>query len=160
MQVTGEYVPLPTLSTPTSEGFGQAEYDAEQEGTAEDVLLGQTSSEPIIDAAAEKRLVRKLDWRILPVLCLLYLFACTCESRRTHYLPNVTSCFLRLSDLDRSNLGNARLQGLPEDALGGDPSGKLFAWVNSAFFFSYVSYHLFCDVLRGARCDGRIAIVL
>ncbi|KAI6044021.1 major facilitator superfamily domain-containing protein [Pisolithus marmoratus] len=29
-------------------------------------------------------------------------------------------------DLDRSNLGNARLQGLPEDTLGGDPTGALF----------------------------------
>jgi hypothetical protein len=25
---------------------------------------------------AERNLVRKLDWRILPVTCLLYLFAC------------------------------------------------------------------------------------
>ena len=41
--------------------------------------------------------------------------------------------------LDRSNLGNARLQGLPEDTLNGDPTGKLFDWVTSAFYFSYVS---------------------
>ncbi|KAJ8495193.1 hypothetical protein ONZ45_g12963 [Pleurotus djamor] len=55
----------------------------------------------------EKALVRKLDRRILPLACLLYLFAY----------------------LDRSNLGNARLQGLPEDVLGGDPSGVLFDWI-------------------------------
>jgi hypothetical protein len=41
-------------------------------------------------------------------------------------------------DLDRSNLGNARLLGLPGDVLGGDPTGMLFDWVNSAFFFTYV----------------------
>ncbi|KAF8830563.1 hypothetical protein HHX47_DHR2000927 [Lentinula edodes] len=72
----------------------------------------------------EKRLIRKLDRRILPIACLLYLFAY----------------------LDRSNLGNARvLTGtndgkppLPTDALGGDPTGILFDWVNSAFFFSYI----------------------
>ncbi len=46
---------------------------------------------------------------------------------------------IRIKDLDRSNLGNARLQGLPEDALHGDPTGVLFDWVNSAFFFPYVS---------------------
>ena len=40
--------------------------------------------------------------------------------------------------LDRTNIGNARLQGLPEDALNGDPTGTLFDWVTSAFFFSYV----------------------
>ena len=40
--------------------------------------------------------------------------------------------------LDRSNLGNARLQGLPADTLHGDPTGVLFDWVTSAFYFSYV----------------------
>ena len=28
---------------------------------------------------------------------------------------------------------------LPQDILGGDPTGILFDWINSAFFFSYVS---------------------
>ncbi|TEB34142.1 MFS general substrate transporter [Coprinellus micaceus] len=65
---------------------------------------------------AERNLVRKLDWRILPVTCLLYLFAY----------------------LDRSNLGNARLQGLPEDVLGGDPTGKKFDWIVSVFYISYI----------------------
>ncbi|KAJ7717634.1 MFS general substrate transporter [Mycena maculata] len=69
-----------------------------------------------VDPEEERRLVRKLDRRILPITCLLYLFAY----------------------LDRSNLGNARLQGLPQDTLGGDPTGKLFDWVNSIFFFSYI----------------------
>lgn len=64
----------------------------------------------------EYLLVRKLDRRILPIACLMYLFAF----------------------LDRSNLGNARLQGLPADVLGGDPTGKRFDWVNSVFFFSYI----------------------
>ncbi|KAI0760249.1 MFS general substrate transporter [Fomes fomentarius] len=64
----------------------------------------------------EKRLVRKLDLRIMPMICIIYLFAY----------------------LDRTNLGNARLQGLPRDVLHGDPTGVLFDWVNSAFFFSYI----------------------
>ncbi|KAF9239791.1 major facilitator superfamily domain-containing protein [Melanogaster broomeanus] len=77
-------------------------------------------SSPVPQASAtpeeEKRLVRKLDKRILPLTCLLYLFAF----------------------LDRSNIGNARLQGLPQETLGGDPSGLLFEWVTSAFYFSYI----------------------
>jgi hypothetical protein len=81
----------------------------------------------------ERRLVRKLDNRILPITCLLYLFAC----RYTNFFPGMFSSFSL--DLDRTNLGNARLQGLPEDVLGGDPTGQLFDWINSAFFFSYVS---------------------
>lgn len=64
----------------------------------------------------ERRLVRKLDRRILPITCLMYLCAY----------------------LDRSNLGNARLQGLAKDVLGGDPTGKRFDWVNSIFFLSYI----------------------
>ncbi|TDL18778.1 MFS general substrate transporter [Rickenella mellea] len=69
-----------------------------------------------VQSPEERALVRKLDRRILPIACLMYLFAY----------------------LDRSNLGNARLQGLPQDTLHGDPTGKLFDWVNSAFFFSYI----------------------
>jgi hypothetical protein len=42
-----------------------------------------------IDPEAEKRLVRKLDWRLIPWLCLLYL----------------------ISFLDRTNIGNAKIQG-------------------------------------------------
>ncbi|GBE87251.1 Uncharacterized transporter [Sparassis crispa] len=64
----------------------------------------------------ERRLVRRLDARIMPIACILYFFAY----------------------LDRTNLGNARLQGLPQDILHGDPTGKLYDWVNSAFFFSYI----------------------
>lgn len=86
-----------------------------------------------ISSSAERKLVRKLDMRIMPIACILYLFACE--------FPPITSQVISKtprSDLDRSNLGNARLQGLPEDTLGGDPTGELFDWVNSAFFFSYV----------------------
>ncbi|KAI0760252.1 MFS general substrate transporter [Fomes fomentarius] len=68
------------------------------------------------DASKEKQLVRKLDMRIMPIVCLLYLFAY----------------------LDRINLGNARLQGLPQDVLHGDPTGVLYDWANSAFYFSYI----------------------
>ncbi|KAI0689936.1 MFS general substrate transporter [Cerioporus squamosus] len=84
-------------------------------------------------AAEERRLVRKLDMRIMPMLCIMYLFAY----------------------LDRINLGNARLQGLPQDVLHGDPTGVLFDWVNSAFYFSYI----LCPVpavLLAKLCPPRI----
>ncbi|KAF7316435.1 MFS general substrate transporter [Mycena indigotica] len=83
-----------------------------QDPNVESVSVSSQNFEP----AEERRLVRKLDGRILPITCLLYLFAY----------------------LDRSNLGNARLQGLPKDTLGGDPTGHLFDWVNSVFFFAYI----------------------
>ncbi|EEB93627.1 hypothetical protein MPER_07685, partial [Moniliophthora perniciosa FA553] len=89
--------------------------------SAEDVKLEPVEKENYNETpeswfGEEKKLVRRLDKRILPITCLLYLFAY----------------------LDRTNLGNARLQQLPEDTLGGDPTGVLFDWVNSAFFFSYI----------------------
>ncbi|KAH7928055.1 MFS general substrate transporter [Leucogyrophana mollusca] len=83
----------------------------------------QEDSEPLVyldQQAEERKLLRKLDKRILPITCLLYLFAY----------------------LDRSNLGNARLQGLPQDTLGGDPTGELFGWVNSAFFITYILFQV------------------
>jgi len=73
-----------------------------------------------VDDEDERRLVKKIDRRILPIACLMYLFAF----------------------LDRSNLGNARLQGLPQDTLHGDPTGVLFDWLTSAFYIPYV-----CNVI-------------
>ncbi|KAG8680665.1 hypothetical protein FRC08_016118 [Ceratobasidium sp. 394] len=58
------------------------------------IVLGQDEqlAEPL-DDKADKRLVRKLDWNLLPLVSLLYL----------------------LSFLDRSNIGNARVVGLATD---------------------------------------------
>jgi len=51
------------------------------------------SSDLLFDDRTTKRLIRKIDWRIIPFLSLLYL----------------------LSFLDRTNIGNARLAGLEKD---------------------------------------------
>ncbi len=91
--------------------------------------------DPTNSAAQERRLVRKLDMRIMPMLCMMYLFAC---KSTTSLRTSLQLSFVFYSDLDRINLGNARLQGLPQDVLHGDPTGVLFDWVNSAFYFSYV----------------------
>ncbi|OSC96345.1 hypothetical protein PYCCODRAFT_1441111 [Trametes coccinea BRFM310] len=87
-------------------------FDEKAPSVDRDVVV---EAEPVSPSVEEKRLVRKLDWRIMPIACIMYLFAY----------------------LDRTNLGNARLQGLPQDTLHGDPTGVLFDWVNSVFFFSY-----------------------
>ncbi|KAI0763076.1 MFS general substrate transporter [Trametes elegans] len=90
-------------------------------------------AEPVSPSVEERRLVRKFDWRIMPIACIMYLFAY----------------------LDRSNLGNARLQGLPKDALHGDPTGKLFDWVNSVFFISYIICQIPATILS-KLCPPRI----
>lgn len=61
--------------------------------------------------AEEKRVIRKVDWLLLPILTILYL----------------------LSFLDRSNIGNARIEGLVTDVGITDYSTLL-----AVFFIGYV----------------------
>jgi hypothetical protein len=128
---------MPQSSHPAEDDKGKVSAD---EKAVSNVATRSATNE--VDPEEERRLVRKLDTRILPIACLMYLFAC--EYLHLICVYNVlTLFFLRpCSDLDRSNLGNARLQGLPDDILDGDPSGKKFDWVNSIFFFSYVRVEL------------------
>ncbi|KAI0918640.1 hypothetical protein AcV5_002573 [Taiwanofungus camphoratus] len=93
-----------------------ADIEKKASNTDEKVEDISRAIEAASSSADERKLVRRLDTRIMPIVCILYLFAY----------------------LDRSNLGNARLQGLPQDTLHGDPTGNLFQWVNSAFYFSYI----------------------
>ncbi|KAK9446186.1 retrograde regulation protein 2 [Metarhizium brunneum] len=67
-----------------------------------------------IDAAAERRLVRKLDVIIIPTFFIIYM----------------------MSFLDRINISNARIQDMPKDL---DLSGKKF---NVALLVYYASYIL------------------
>jgi len=66
----------------------------------------------LLDEKEEKRLYRKIDWHLLPILALLYLVAF----------------------LDRGNIGNARLSGLEAD-LNMTPGD--YALALSIFFVSY-----------------------
>ncbi|KZP01013.1 MFS general substrate transporter [Calocera viscosa TUFC12733] len=88
-----------------------------REGRAVAPALAPLEEPIVMDFVAEHKLIRKIDRMLMPLLMTIYLFAF----------------------LDRSNLGNARLQGLPQDLLGGDPSGQLFAWLNAAFFFAFIT---------------------
>lgn len=61
----------------------------------EDVAIDgkeRQDGETFIDPVAEKKLLRKIDFRVIPALWLLFLMAF----------------------LDRTNIGNARIQGLTE----------------------------------------------
>ncbi|QYT01737.1 Major Facilitator Superfamily protein [Trichoderma simmonsii] len=64
------------------------------------------------DTKRQKELLRKIDWRLLPVLTVFYL----------------------ISFMDRSNIGNARLQGLEADL---HLSPSQFNWCLTIFFFPY-----------------------
>ncbi|KAJ0157981.1 putative transporter, partial [Colletotrichum tanaceti] len=69
------------------------------------------------DAAVEKKIVRKLDMHIIPLVMLLYLF----------------------SFLDRVNIGNARLYNLERDL---DMHGNQFQVAVSILFVTYIIFEV------------------
>ncbi|KAL1917030.1 uncharacterized protein VTP21DRAFT_5228 [Calcarisporiella thermophila] len=76
-------------------------------------------AELLVDATLEeeRRLVRKLDLRLIPFLALLYL----------------------LSFLDRINLGNAKLDTIESDL---NTTGAEFNWALSIFFIGYILFEV------------------
>ncbi|CAD6454357.1 d784c3a0-d163-423c-926f-9ec128be12a0 [Sclerotinia trifoliorum] len=71
-----------------------------------------------IDPEIEKRVVRKLDKRLIPLVMLLYL----------------------LSYLDRSNIGNAKTAGMTKDL---DISSPEYEWLLTIFYISYIVFEWF-----------------
>ncbi|OAQ97977.1 hypothetical protein LLEC1_00536 [Akanthomyces lecanii] len=69
----------------------------------------------IIDAKTERKLLRKLDMYFVPIIMFVYL-----------------TCFL-----DRSNIGNVKVAGMPED-IGASP--KEFSTAVSIFYATYVAF--------------------
>lgn len=107
-------------------------------------VLEDKSEVSSINTVDERKLVAKLDRRILPIICFAYLFECM------WFHPSIKlKKHLMCVVLDRSNLGNARLQGLPQDTLHGDPTGKKFDWVTSVFYFSFV-----CSASKTSEFDS------
>ncbi|KAI0200316.1 major facilitator superfamily domain-containing protein [Astrocystis sublimbata] len=70
----------------------------------------------------EKKILRKMDIRLIPMLALLYL----------------------LSFLDRGNIGNAKIEGLQEDLMMTDDQYNLCLTV---FFFSYAAFEVPSNLL-------------
>ncbi|KAI4804944.1 MFS general substrate transporter, partial [Aureobasidium sp. EXF-8845] len=72
-------------------------------------------SAPYIDPVIEKRVVRKIDWNLVPLLMALYL----------------------LAFLDRSNIGNAKIAGMAK-AL--DLNADRYSWLLTIFYISYILF--------------------
>ncbi|KAK3055710.1 hypothetical protein LTR09_003631 [Extremus antarcticus] len=70
----------------------------------------------------ERTLIRKLDWRLLPAIIVLYL----------------------LSFLDRSNVANAKVEGLAEDLNISD--GQYLSGL-TLFFLGYVLFEIPCNII-------------
>ncbi|KAI9810332.1 MAG: hypothetical protein M1827_006299 [Pycnora praestabilis] len=68
-----------------------------------------------VDPEAERRVVRRLDWRVPPLVGAMYL----------------------LSFLDRSNIGNARIAGMTKD-LG--LTSQRYSWLLTIFYITYILF--------------------
>ncbi|KAL3442660.1 major facilitator superfamily domain-containing protein [Aspergillus insuetus] len=81
-------------------------------------------ADPPIDPSLEKKLLWKVDLRLVPPLAFLYL----------------------LAFLDRINIGNARIQGL-EESLNMDPEGSQYNIALFVFFITYVLFEIPSNML-------------
>ncbi|RFU73199.1 hypothetical protein TARUN_9055 [Trichoderma arundinaceum] len=70
----------------------------------------------------EKKILRKMDLRLIPMLAILYL----------------------LSFLDRGNIGNAKIEGLQEDL---NLSPDQYNWCLTVFFFTYAAFEVPSNLL-------------
>lgn len=100
----------------------------------------------------ERRLVRKVDLVLLPIVGILYILNCesTC-SEAWGALAHVTP------DIDRQNLAVAKLQGIMEDL---NLSTQQFATAISILFVGYIPFQLPSNLIisrvpRPGLCKGQ-----
>ncbi|KAK5452964.1 hypothetical protein LTS15_007113 [Exophiala xenobiotica] len=86
--------------------------DVEKDGVLQNEADGQVVR---ADAEMEKRVVRKIDYHVPPLVTFLFL----------------------LSYLDRSNIGNARIAGMTEDL---SLTGDRYDWLLTIFYISYIIF--------------------
>lgn len=97
-----------------------APIDMPDSGNEKEIVPSKLENGPIpphraIDPVIEKRVRRKLDLHLVPLLAALYL----------------------LAFLDRSNIGNARIAGMQEDL---HLSSSNYDWLLTIFYISYILF--------------------
>ena len=75
-----------------------------------------SETQMVIDPEIERRLKRKLDWNLIPLVFVFYL----------------------LAFLDRSNIGNAKIAGMATDLKLG--AGSRYPWLLTIFYISYILF--------------------
>ncbi|KAH9889737.1 major facilitator superfamily domain-containing protein [Xylariomycetidae sp. FL2044] len=96
-----------------------ASLDAKEQPPISDDSPSASDTEAVIN---EKALLRKLDMRLLPAVGILYL----------------------LSFLDRSNVGNARIEGLLDDL---HMTGDQYLTGLTLYFMGYVLFEIPCNII-------------
>lgn len=115
MGLAGNAVGSDSFEAPSSETDNNGAGSSNEKPPAS-YELEEVEQQGGFDSHATKKLLRKIDWTLVPFLALLYL----------------------LSFLDRTNIGNARLAGLEAD-LGMDPNSLQYNTALSCFFPWYVA---------------------
>lgn len=77
------------------------------------VLQGESGETIELTPQDEKRLLRKIDWNLMPLLCLVY----------------------GLNYLDKTTVSYASVMGLKKDI---GLSGQQYSWIGSMFYFGYL----------------------
>ena len=120
------FIAAMTLHKADSPGSGSLKEDdlksphSLEDGAEPDSVAGQTyRTAAVVDHVAERALCRKFDFRLLPVLAIMYLF----------------------NALDKGNLGNAKTAGLEKDL------GFKNNQYNIILSVFYVPYVLFAPIL-------------
>lgn len=104
----------------TAKGVAGAETpprEAKHDGELDPAFSASENEGDVFGVINESALLRKLDWRLLPAVGILYL----------------------LSFLDRSNVGNARIEGLTRD-LG--MTGNQYLTGLTLYFVGYVIFEV------------------
>ncbi|KAL4750637.1 hypothetical protein BDW72DRAFT_203767 [Aspergillus terricola var. indicus] len=96
---------------------------------------GLTSLDQGFPPDMQKRVLRKMDLRLIPMLALLYL----------------------LAFLDRGNIGNAKIEGMLDDL---NMSGPEYNWCLTVFFFTYVAFELPSNLLLKKLRPSRLLPLL
>ena len=76
-------------------------------------IIGTGDLNVAIDPAEERRLVRKIDWRVMPFICITYL----------------------VTYIDKATIGYAAVFNLQTDL---NLVGTQYSWLGSIFYFGYL----------------------
>ncbi|KKY36428.1 putative mfs allantoate [Diaporthe ampelina] len=79
------------------------------------VLQGENGEAIELSPEDERRLLRKIDWNLMPLLCLVY----------------------GLNYLDKTTVSYASVMGLKQDI---SLSGHQYSWIGSMFYFGYLAW--------------------
>jgi hypothetical protein len=96
-----------------------------------------------IDPGDEKRLKRKIDRRILPLLGICYFFYCMSVLTETNDMK-----LTRVVDVDKTTLSYAAIFGIRDDL---NLTGEEYSWLSSVFYFGWLIWAIPSNLIM-QRC--------